>query len=201
MSLRSFLPFIVFAAIAGAAWQWAALAAFVVGMRILLEDRKAGVPNDALILQYSNAAYFAVLAAVAFALPHSELKHYCGALSMAWIGATMTATLAIHQPFTLGIARRQAPREVWNSPYFLRMNTVLTTVWGVSFLVAAVAVALCVAGHAGTIAQIGCQVVGFAVPAVFTHRYPKIVQSRLAAAGAGAGAGAGTATGTTPTAA
>jgi hypothetical protein len=181
MSLRSFLPFIVFAAISGAAWQWAALAAFVVGIRILMEDRKAGTPADAMILQFSNCAYFLALAAVAFAVPHSDLKHYCGALSMGWIGATMGATLAVRRPFTLGIARRKAPREVWNSPRFLRMNTVITTVWTVSFLVAAVAVAACVAGHAGAVAQIGCQVVGFAVPAVFTHRYPKHVQAGLAA--------------------
>jgi len=187
MSLRSFLPFIVFAAISGAAWQWAAVAAFVIGLRILMEDRKAGVPLDAMILQLSNAAYFAVLAAVAFAMPHSELKHYCGALSTAWIGATMGATLAIRQPFTLGIARQKAPREVWNSPHFLRMNDVLTAVWAASFLVAAGAIALCVAGHAGTAATLSCQVVGFLVPAVFTKRYPKIVQSRLAAAGAAAG--------------
>ena len=189
MSYRSFLPFIVFAAISGAAWQWAAAAAFVVGVRVLMEDRKSGTPNDAMVLQYSNCAYFAVLAVVAFALPHSELKHYCGALSMGWIGATMAATLLIRQPFTLGIARRKAPREMWNTPQFLHVNVVITTVWAVSFLVAAVAVALCVAGSAGTVAQIGCQVVGFVIPAVFTHRYPKIIQNRRAAA-AGSTAGA-----------
>jgi hypothetical protein len=60
VSIRSFLPFIVFAAPAGSAWQWAAVAAFVIGVRILMEDRKAGTPNDALIPQYSNCAYFAI---------------------------------------------------------------------------------------------------------------------------------------------
>ena len=190
MSLRSFLPFIVFAAIAGAAWQWAALAALVIGVRLLLEDRKAGTPNEALILPYSNCAYFAVLAADAFAAPHSELKHYCGALSMAWIGATMASTLLVGHPFTLGIARRKAPKEIWNAPFFLRMNTVITTVWGVSFLIAAIATALCVADHAGTVAQLGCQVVGFVVPAVFTHRYPTIVRNRQTQAAPGSTAAA-----------
>lgn len=182
MGLRSFLPFIVFAAISGAAWQWAAVAACVIGIRLLMEDRKAGTPNDALILPYSNCVYFAALAAVAFALPHSDLKHYCGALSMAWIGATMGATLVVRHPFTLGFAKQKAPKEVWNSPAFLRMNNVITTVWVVSFLVAAIASALCVANGAGSIAQFSCQVVGFVVPAVFTHRYAAIVHNRAAAA-------------------
>jgi hypothetical protein len=180
MNIRSFLPFIVFAALSGAAWQWAAVAAFVVGVRILLADRKAGTPNDALILQYSNCAYFAVLALAAFAAPHSDLKHYCGALSMAWIGATMAATLAVHQPFTLGFARQKAPKEVWNSPSFLRMNTVITSVWAFSFLVSAAAIAASVATNAGTIAQIAFQLIGFAVPFVFTTQYPKMVRARLA---------------------
>jgi hypothetical protein len=37
MSLRSFLPFIVVAAIPGAAWQWAAVAAFVIGLGVATE--------------------------------------------------------------------------------------------------------------------------------------------------------------------
>jgi hypothetical protein len=182
MSLKSFLPFIVFAALAGAAWQWAAAAAFVIAVRLLVQERKAGTPNDALILQYSNCAYFAALAAVAFAAPHSELKHYCGALSFAWIGGTMASTLAVHRPFTLGIARRKAPQEVWNSPWFLRMNVVITAVWGVSFLVTAVVLAILVAAHTATVVVICCQVVGFAIPAVFTHRYPTIVRNRVTGA-------------------
>ena len=184
MSLRSFLPFIVFAALAGSAWQWAAAAAFVIGVRLLMQDRKAGHPNDALILQYSNCGYFAALAVVAFAAPHSDLKHYCGALSFAWIGATMTSTLLVHRPFTLGIARQKAPKEVWNSPWFLRMNNVITTVWGVAFLVTAVILAVLVASGAATAVVIACQVIGFAVPAVFTHRYPTVVRNRLQAQGA-----------------
>ena len=99
---------------------------------------------------------------------------------MGWIGATMGLTLAVRRPFTLGIARRKAPREVWNSPHFLRMNTVITAVWAGSFAAAAVAIALCVASGVGTVAPAGCQVLGFVIPAVFTHRYPTIVRNHLA---------------------
>jgi hypothetical protein len=182
MSYRSFLPWIVFAAVSSIAWQWAALAAFAIGLRVLIQHRKEGIPDDALILEFSTCAYYAVLTVVAFALPHSDLKHYCAALGYGWLAATMASTLAVHRPFTLGIARRKAPREVWNSPSFLRMNTVITTVWAVSFAVAAIAIALFVAANASIAAPITCQVLGFAIPAVFTHRYPTIVRNRLAAA-------------------
>ena len=127
---------------------------------------------------------------IVFAAPHSEFKHYCGALSMAWIGATMAATLAVHHPFTLGIARRKAPKEVWNTPSFLRMNTVITSVWAVSFLAAAVGIALSVATDAGTVAQLGFQLLGFAIPFAFTTQYPKMVRARLASANTNAPAAA-----------
>jgi len=142
--------------------------------------------DDALILQYSTCGFYAVLTALAFALPHSGLKHYCGALGYSWLAATMAITLLARQPFTLGISRRKAPREAWDTPAFLRMNVVITAVWAGSFAVAAPAIALCVAAHTNLAAPIACQVIGFAVPAVFTTRYPNVVRSRLANAGAGA---------------
>ena len=191
MSYRSFLPWIVFTAVSSVAWQWAALAAFAIGVRVLIQHRKDGIADDALILEFSTCGYFAALSALAFALPHSDLKHYCAALGYGWLAATMAGTLALHRPFTLGIARRKAPEEVWNTPTFLRMNSVITVVWAGSFAVAAIAIALLVAASTKDIAgPVTCQVVGFAIPAVFTHRYPTIVRSRPAPAPADATAAA-----------
>lgn len=184
MNFRSFLPWIAFGAIASASWQWAAVVAFAIGLRALVSQRRAGVPADALILEISTCAHFAVLAAIAFKFPHSPLKHYDGAFSLAWLAATVWITLAVHRPFTLGIARRQAPQEVWNAPHFIRLNVVLTTVWAVAFTATAAATAACDAANTPTFAAIACEVVGFAIPAVFTSRYPKIVMNRLAAADA-----------------
>jgi hypothetical protein len=41
-------------------------------------------------------------------------------------------------PFTEQYARDSAPREVWDTPGFKRTNVVLTTMWGVVFLVSAI---------------------------------------------------------------
>ena len=180
--LRGFIPWIVFAAVSGVGWQWGAAAALAVGLRLLIQDRKQGIPADSLILEISSLGYFVVLTAVAFAFPHSPVHHYSGACSFGWLAVTAWTTLAVRRPFTLGIAKRQAPEEFWHTPVFLRINTVLTSVWATSFAVTAVAIAACVAGHANSMAPIACQVIGFLAPAVFTNRYPKAVQARLGAA-------------------
>jgi hypothetical protein len=180
--LRGFIPWIVFAAFSSSTWQWGALAALAVGLRLLIQDRRAGVAADALILETSTVAYFVALSALALAAPHSPLRDYSGALSFGWLAVTAWGTLAVRHPFTLGIARRTAPRELWETPAFLRINTVITTVWATSFALTAGAIAACDAAHTGAAAKIACEVAGFVIPAAFTRTYPKIVQARHAAA-------------------
>jgi hypothetical protein len=181
--IRGFMPWIAFAAVSTAGWQWGALTALVVGVWLIVKDRKAGVAADALVLETSTVFYFAALTALAFASPHSPLHAYSGALSFGWLALTAWTTLALRRPFTLGIARRTTPQEYWDTPGFLRINNVITIAWATSFLLCAVAIAACDHYHAGSLASTLCQVVGFVVPAVFTARYPKIVQARYAALG------------------
>ncbi|MFJ9707637.1 hypothetical protein [Streptomyces sp. NPDC101234] len=129
----------------------------------------------------STAAFFVVLTAVvAFAAPDSSVSHYGGALSFAWLAVTAWATLLLRRPFTLGIARRSTPEELWDNPVFLRVNVVITAAWAAAFTVTAIALTACGAAGAGTGLKVTFQVLGFVVPAVFTARYPKIVRARYA---------------------
>ncbi|WP_331744090.1 hypothetical protein OG762_49130 (plasmid) [Streptomyces sp. NBC_01136] len=180
--LRGFIPWIVFAAVAGFGWQWGALSALVIGVWLIIGSRSAGVARDALVLEGSTVVYFAAVTALAFAQPHSGLHPWTGVLSFCWLAATAWATLAIGRPFTLGIARRSTPREVWDTPQFLHVNVVITRVWAIAFTLTAAAQALCHLAHAGTAATTACQVLGFLAPVVFTSRYPKVMQARWAAA-------------------
>ena len=182
MYLRGFIPWIVFAAVSSAGWQWGALSAAACGLWLLVQDRKAGVPGAALVLQFSTLGYFAALTAFALADPHSPVRHYVGALSLGWLAATAWATVAVGNPFTVGIARQSVPEELWYNPRFLRMNTIITSVWAASFTLTSAAVVVCVVSGAGTVASLACQVLGFLAPATFTKQYPKAVQARPAAA-------------------
>jgi uncharacterized membrane protein (DUF4010 family) len=78
--LRGFVPWIVFGVLSTVDRRWAAVAALVLGVLLLLRDRLAGVAADAQILDVSTVVYFTSLANLAFAVPHSPLRHYDGAL-------------------------------------------------------------------------------------------------------------------------
>jgi hypothetical protein len=180
--LRGFIPWIAFAAVSPFGWQWGALAGLLLGLRLVVTYRRAGEAADSLILEHSTLLYFAVLTAVAFARTDSGLHHYTGALSLGWLAVTAWATLAVRQPFTLGIARRQTPPETWHTPVFLRVNVVITRAWAAAFTVTAGILTAVAAAGLGAAVSVPVQVAGFVLPAVFTARYPARVQARVAAA-------------------
>ncbi|MFI6583223.1 hypothetical protein [Embleya sp. NPDC050493] len=176
--VRNFAPWIVFAAIPSTNWQWGALAALVVTVAMAAQDHRAGRGVD--LLAYSSAAFFLVLTPIAFAAPDAAFHRYVGAASFAWLAITAWGSLALRNPFTLVIARRSTPREIWGLPGFLRVNVVITAVWAASFTVTALALYLVKADDVAGGVAIAVQAAGFVVPAIFTARYPAIVQARHA---------------------
>jgi hypothetical protein len=178
--LKSFLPWIAFAVVATQFdWRWSGLAGLVISAALLLNARREGRKADALIIEWSALAFFALLTAVAFAFPASPLKTYTGALTDAWLALTAWGSLLLRRPFTLGIARTMTPPELWDNPIFKRVNVLITLVWAASFTVTGLAgIALLHFAPHATVPLIVLKVLGFAVPIAFTIRYPRIVRAR-----------------------
>ncbi|WP_457033708.1 hypothetical protein [Kitasatospora sp. P5_F3] len=177
--LRTFLPWIVFAVLPSGQWQWAALAALVVAVALTVQQRKSGAGFDALIIELGSAVFFAALTVIAFADPHSGVHDYSAALSSATLAIIAGISLLIGKPFTLGIAKRSTPREVWELKPFIRTNVVITAAWTAAFTVTAAALAVIAhAGSAHSTSATLVQVAGFAVPMVFTVRYVAAVQAK-----------------------
>ncbi|MFJ3231016.1 hypothetical protein [Streptomyces sp. NPDC086787] len=177
--LRTFLPWIVFAVFPSGDWQWAALTALGISVVLIGRQLRSGTGFDALIIELGSAVFFAVLAAIAFGDPHSGLHDYSAALSSGTLAVIAAVSLAIGRPFTLGIAKRTTPREVWHLKPFIRTNVVITAVWTAAFVLTATALALVAhAGDAHSTTATVIQIAGFAVPMVFTVRYVAHVQAK-----------------------
>ncbi|MEY9936645.1 hypothetical protein [Streptacidiphilus sp. MAP5-3] len=181
-SVRGFIPWIAFAVLSGTAgWETAAITAVALSVVLLLRNRRAGVGLDANVIELSAAVFFVAVAILAHVQPHSPLRDGVGALSSAWLALTAWASLAISRPFTLGIARRSVPEQLWNTPQFRRANNVITSVWAAGFTVTAlVCGAIDLTDPHASLATTLIQVAGFVVPAVFTLRYQES-RRRLAA--------------------
>ncbi|MFI9329412.1 hypothetical protein ACIGZJ_17930 [Kitasatospora sp. NPDC052868] len=182
--IRSFVPWIAVALLTGTVdIRWAALTGLLLAVALVATQRRAGRAWDAQVIEASAVLFLAGYTAAAFAAPHSStVAHYGPPLSSLWLAATAWGSLALGRPFTLGIARTQAPEHLWNSPLFLRINRVITTVWATAFTLSGIGGALLRhyepdAGDARTLLTVAA----FALPVLFTVRYPPIARARHAA--------------------
>ena len=179
--LRGFIPWIVAGVVSSFDWRWGAAGGLVSGLLLLLQDRRRGVGMDALILEISTVAYFVVIGAVAVADPGSGLADHTDVISFAWLAATAWGSLVIARPFTLGIAKRQTPREYWDMPEFIQVNNYITSAWGAGFTFIGVSLAVSNAVDAPAWVGIAAHVAGLVGPAVFTKVCPARAQARLPA--------------------
>ncbi|MEU5262480.1 hypothetical protein [Amycolatopsis sp. NPDC021455] len=177
-NLRGFLPWVVFSLVFAAGWQWAACAALLVALVLLVAGRRAGLGLDAQILDVGMVSFFGILSVLALSDPGSPLRAWASPLGSAWLAATAAISLAIGRPFTHGIARSRVPAEVARSAAFLRTNQVITAIWTAGFAVAAVAGGICVAAHGGPALQTLGPIVGYGGAGVATWRYSVRARSR-----------------------
>lgn len=177
--LRAFAPWIVFALVPSAQWKWAALFALLVSAVEIRRKTRAGLPLDAQIIELGTAVYFAGLTALAFADPGTALHAYIPAMAEGALGVIALGSLLLRKPFTLGIARQSMPREAWDNPLFLRVNTIISTVWAASFVIGCVALAAL--AHGSATGRIVVQTAVFVLPLVFTTRYVEHVRARARA--------------------
>lgn len=178
--LSGFAPWIVFGVVSATTnWTIGIFAGLLATALLILRARRAGARADRLVLEYSDAAFFACAAVFALFEPHSPVASWTGPLSLAWIALTAWGSIAAGRPFTLGIAKASAPREVWDNPVFRRTNVAISAVWAATFTVATALLTAVHAAHAGTAATVAVFLL-YVIPIAFTRRYPAIVRARYA---------------------
>lgn len=175
----TFAPWIVYSVVPSAQWRWGALAALVVTIATTIRGLSKGRPPAAMIMEFGSLAFFVAATAYAFADPNTALHPYMPALANGWLALISWFSMAIRQPFTLGIAKQTTPRESWHQPMFIRTNVIITAVWAIAFTVGSAVTAVSAALDAGRVVVIVLQIASFVVPMVFTVRYVAVVKARV----------------------
>ena len=86
--------------------------------------------RDFKTMEIVTLGYFAVHAIVTLALGSSFLKIY-GPIANSLVLAGMAfGTLAMKNPFTYQYAKEDWDKSYWNDPAFIRINEIITSVWG-----------------------------------------------------------------------
>ena len=129
-------PWILMAVLSGPGrFEQAAAAALGLTLLVMWVGYRRGIRIHT--LEVFGAAVFGVFAAFGI-FARDETIHWLelwsGELTNAALAAFAIVTLLIRRPFTMAYARDTVAPEYWNSPLFLRVNYVLTTVWAGAFL-------------------------------------------------------------------
>ncbi len=179
--MTGFAPWIIFDVVASpSTWEFAALAALIAAVVLAGPELREG---RLMMLDIAGIVFFAVLAVLALVLDRSDLdwlERYAQVISSGVLAVIAFGSLA-YMPFTEQYARLSAPREIWSSLVFKKINRVLTAVWGLVFLITAILgyVALHVGrGHDWLNWIIPVALIVWAVK--FTARYPDRVTATAA---------------------
>ena len=177
-----FVPWIVFAVVAGpSTWMWAALAALVCALVLAVPDWRRS--RSISVLDGAGIVFFGVMVVLALVLDRAALQPIedrAQLLSSIVIAVVALGSLAVGRPFTEYYAKRETPREYWDTPTFRKINRVLTGLWGGVFVVNA----LCDAavgfwGASPDVFNWVVPIVAIVVAVKITGWYPEHVKARL----------------------
>ncbi len=130
--LKGFLPWILFSAFYGNTPEQFKIALWIALISTVILDRKNFKEGN--ILSWVSLGYFFLLLVSCYFFPSHWLQTNIWAMSNLVLSAMAFGSYLVKQPFTYQYAKKQVPKERWNSPLFIQINNILTNIWGLIFL-------------------------------------------------------------------
>ena len=135
-----FLPWIIFWVVANPhTWEYAVSGALVAAVILVIPD--LAEHRKLKSLDIGSIGFFGVLTVLGLVLDRSDLQwleDYAQAISSGILAVIALGSLVVGIPFVEQYAREMTPPERWKDPIFKRNARLLTTMWGVIFLVTAI---------------------------------------------------------------
>jgi hypothetical protein len=85
------------------------------------------------LILWVGLAFFTLATIAVVGFNNMWTAQHMGILANGALALGTWLTLAIKRPFTLDYARQHTDPSLWQNPIFIRINVVLTSLWGVAF--------------------------------------------------------------------
>jgi len=131
--LLDFVPLIVFGVLAGSSVASVVIAlgaALIVTVIAGFSDLRRGG-----ILTWATLVMFSFLFIAVGVLGMTGILPVMGMLVYAALAAVTFGSILVKIPFTLQFAREMVDRKLWENPGFIRVNNLMTGVWGGIFVI------------------------------------------------------------------
>ena len=131
--LVGFIPWIIYWSFSGPGlWNIAILGGLAAAGSLVLF--RYILRHDLKTMETVTLVYFAVHALVTLALGSPFLKIYGPVVNSLVLAGMAFGTLAMKSPFTYQYAREDWDKSYWNDPAFIKINEIITRVWGGIFV-------------------------------------------------------------------
>jgi uncharacterized membrane protein len=181
----SFSIWVVYGTLQGMG-RWPAAVTFGLLASAGLLSLMAGKEIRIKLLDWVLLGYFVLAAVATFAVRSAAFPGYSSIVIWVLYAAVTGISIAVGAPFTLEYARESTPPELWSNPGFLRVNRIISMVWGLGFVLNIVLSTIALNSRyspmlVGTLAPL--LVMGAC--SIFTLRYTKISRARAQRAAEG----------------
>lgn len=86
------------------------------------------------ILSWGTVLFFLFMFFAVIVFKNTWISQHAWIFSNGTLAFITWFSILIGKPFTIQYAREQVPKDKWNHPVFIRINYILSSVWGIIFL-------------------------------------------------------------------
>ncbi len=169
--LFGFLPWVIYFILIGHSAEQNTIAVIAALISLLVVDFRA--LRKKFILSWASLIFFVFLLVSTVIFKNTWINNHANILSNIALTSIIWFSLMIGKPFTLQYVREQVPPSVWQTKGFIRVNQIITIVWGGALLISTILVALHL--YFMNFTGWGYQIISYApiIGAIlFTQRFP-----------------------------
>lgn len=130
--IGSVLPWILFFTLSGHTQQQMDIAISVAAITSIAFEFKG--LKKGFVLSWGTLLFFIFMFITVVIGKNQYISQYSWIFSNGALAIIAWASILIRKPFTIQYAKERVPRDKWNQPLFIKINYVLTAVWGLIFL-------------------------------------------------------------------
>lgn len=131
--IQSFLPWILYFILAGNTQQQLSVAIIVAAiLSIIFEIRGL---KKGFVLSWGTLLFFIFMFITVVLFKNSWIAKNSWIFSNGALASIAWISILIRRPFTIQYAKEQVSKDKWQHPLFLKINYLLTTAWGLIFLI------------------------------------------------------------------
>ena len=130
--IQGFLPWILFFILAGSTQQQLDIAIIVAAITSIIFEYKG--LKKGFILSWGTLIFFIFMVTAVTLFQNQWVSKFYWIFSNGALATIAWVSILIRKPFTIQYAKEQVSQDKWLHPLFLKINYLLTAVWGLIFL-------------------------------------------------------------------